>query len=89
MSFFRVLTYSETNLNSVFFDSRFPDRLIQNKRHITYLKSYFSIVIPQTILVEEEYIDKDHLEDYSFYYVKSFHHYDRICKRVHFFDVYL
>ncbi len=87
MSFFRVLTYSETNLNSVFFDSRFPDRLIQNKRHITYLKSYFSIVIPQTILVEEEYIDKDHLEDYSFYYVKSFHHYDRICKRVHFFDV--
>ena len=87
MSSFRVLPYSEPNLESVFIDSRFPDRPIQAKKHIFYLKSYFSVVVPKTILVEEEYIDKDYLEDYSFYHVKSFHRYDRLCKRVHFFDV--
>jgi hypothetical protein len=37
------------------------------------------------IVVEDPYVDRDFLEDYSAYYVKSFPEYPRYCRRLHFF----
>jgi hypothetical protein len=38
-----------------------------------------------TVVVEENYVDRDHLEDFSHYYVRCFAEYHRFCKRLHFF----
>ena len=37
------------------------------------------------MLVEESYVDRDYLEDFSAYYVRCFHPYERTCARLHFF----
>lgn len=51
-----------------------------------YLNRYLSELKAKTVVVEENYIDKDYLIDYSFFYARSFKHYDRFTKRLHFFS---
>lgn len=41
----------------------------------------------RSLLVEELYIDRDHMEDHSVFYSTSLHPYENWCKRVHFFDI--
>ena len=41
----------------------------------------------QGLIVEEHYIDRDHMEDHSVFYSSSLHAYENWCKRVHFFNV--
>lgn len=36
-------------------------------------------------LVEDNYVDKDYLEDYTSFYARCHHPYARFCKRIHFF----
>lgn len=58
------------------------------------LKCYYLIGIykhlkelnTKTILIESEYIDKDFMIDYSFYYSKSYKDVNRFSRRVHFFS---
>lgn len=38
-----------------------------------------------TFLIEEDYVDKDYLEDYTSFYARCHRRYERFCKRVHFF----
>ncbi|MEW6327860.1 MAG: hypothetical protein AB1487_09775 [Thermodesulfobacteriota bacterium] len=57
------------------------------KKHISYLQGYLKELGCKTIIVEKEYVDKDYLDDFSEYYVKCFHHYERFCKRIHFFNL--
>jgi len=38
-----------------------------------------------TMVVEEDYVDRDYLDDYASYYVKCFQPYDRFCRRIHLF----
>lgn len=40
----------------------------------------------QTMIIENEYISKDFLHDYAFYYALCFRHYKKSCKRIHFLD---
>lgn len=39
----------------------------------------------KNFLIEENYVDKDHLVDYSNYYARCHYPYSRFCTRVHFF----
>lgn len=59
--------------------------VINGKTHAEYFKSYFSHLDAQTIVVENDYIDRDFLEDFAAYYVRCFHDYERKCTRLHFF----
>lgn len=40
----------------------------------------------RTIVIEWEYISESYLKDYSYYYSLGFRNYDRICRRIHFFQ---
>ncbi len=60
--------------------------LIENKLHLRFLKDYLNFQKSKTILVEEEYIDRYFLEDFSEYYVSCFKRYSRKCHRIHFFS---
>lgn len=64
---------------------------IKNKNHFAYLLKYLGIggLEAQYMLVEEEYVSKDYLHDYSAYYAFCFNKYDKFCKRVHFFNTTL
>jgi len=52
-----------------------------------YLLGYLKDLHAKTILVEQEYIDKDYLIDYSLFYSRTFTKYERFCQRLHFFSI--
>src|SRR3990172_7383780 len=58
---------------------------VENQDRALYLYNYLSELQAKTIVVEHEYIDRDYLEDYAFYYARCFRPYNRHCKRLHFF----
>ncbi len=57
-----------------------------DKSHLEYFETYLKYLNTKTIIVEKDYVDRDYLEDYAAYYVRSFTNYDRKCTRLHFFD---
>jgi len=84
---YEVIPYSIENLKKLFTSDTTSNRsLIFNKLHCTYFEHYFSKLKARTIVIENEYIDRDFLEDYSAYYVRCFCDYHRKCKRLHFFS---
>ena len=58
---------------------------VLDKRHLTYLSKYLAKLNPQTIVIENEYIDRHYMEDYVEYYARCFHQHSRTCSRIHFF----
>lgn len=52
---------------------------------LDYFFKYLDHLKCKTIVVEEEYIDRDYLGDYVKYYSRCFLDYPRKCKRLHFF----
>jgi len=73
---FKVIDFSEDNFLSILQEN--PDidmdRLF-TKQQIGYFINYFQSIQIKTILIEENYIDRDYLEDFSAYYVRCFHKY--------------
>lgn len=68
--------------------STFADeKWISKKLHLVYFKEYFEELGAKTIVVEEDYIDRDYLEDYAAYYDRCFQNYGRRTLRLHFFDL--
>ncbi len=45
---------------------------IADKPHLSYFDEYFSYLGAQTIIVENDYVDRDFLEDYAGYYSRCF-----------------
>lgn len=84
---YRVLDYSVDNLRICFTEQAegHHDNLILSKQHLLCLEDYFTHIDTKTIIVEEDYVNRDFLEDYSSYYVRSFKEYKRSCVRLHFF----
>lgn len=70
-----------------FFDAISNPRCLKTKTSdsVKYLHDYLRDLGCQTMLIENQYVDKDFLDDYANYYVKCFEPYPRFCKRVHFF----
>jgi hypothetical protein len=60
---------------------------INSKLHSNYFENYFSHgdIAAQTIVVQDDYIDRDYLEDFASYYVRCFRPYKSHCARLHFF----
>lgn len=50
-----------------------------------YIFNYLSDLNSKTLIIEENYIDKDYLIDYSKFYARSFDRLDKFTKRIHFF----
>ncbi|MDP8206081.1 MAG: hypothetical protein P9L92_05400 [Candidatus Electryonea clarkiae] len=59
---------------------------LKKKLHRKYFEDYFAAIDVKTIVIEDNYIDRDFLEDYSKYYVKSYSDPLKYCKRIHAFS---
>ena len=85
---FEVFKYNASKLKNLLAnDSDVTLKVVGNKGHSSYLEDYFKKLCAETILVENEYVDRDFLEDYAGYYVRCFHLYPRKCTRLHFFNI--
>ena len=83
----RVLEYSPTRLCELIAEwSRDTSEAFSASVHAEYFEGYFEEIKAKTIVVEDEYFDRDYLEDYAAYYVRCFEEYRRTCRRLHFFD---
>lgn len=83
---FSVISYSEGNLRNIFEETSPSGSSIQKENHLEYFFEYFKYVSCKSIIIEEEYIDRDFLEDFALYYVRCFKDYGRKCRRLHFFS---
>jgi len=61
--------------------------VVTSRSHHGYFKGYFDHIGAKTILAENEYVDRDYLEDYAGYYARCFEDYGRRCTRLHFFTI--
>jgi hypothetical protein len=85
---FWVIPYNIDNLKGLFAkESGASLSIVDTKLHSVYFKEYFDELGAKTIAVENDYIDRDFLEDFSGYYVRCFQNYPRKCTRLHFFDI--
>ena len=87
---FEVVRYSIDELKRLLAEKSGTDRkIIDEKLHSAYFESYFSFdeINAKTIIVENEYIDRDFLEDFAAYYVRCFTKYPKTCTRLHFFSI--
>ncbi|MHB8100898.1 MAG: hypothetical protein ACYDEF_01660 [Methanosarcina sp.] len=57
-------------------------QLFQSHRLYEYLQKLNA----QTVIAEKNYIDKDYIIDYSYFYARSFHNYGPFTTRLHFFE---
>ena len=75
------------NIVDILCRSSITDReYIGLKPHIDYLVKYCNDIGVKTIIVENEYIDRDFLEDYAGFYVRCFSEYHSKCCRLHLFN---
>ncbi|MCK6721122.1 hypothetical protein L8T04_16085 [Enterobacter cloacae] len=72
------------NMVKLCFDSDYPH--IYRKNQIEYIYNYLKDLDCNHIVLEPEYIDRDFLEDYASYYVKSFNNRGYKTARLHFFS---
>lgn len=85
---YSVVNYSFSNLRDIIHRSDGADCVaIDGKLHLIYLEEYFAELKAKTIIVENDYVDRDFLEDFAGYYVRCFAKYRRKCQRLHFFSV--
>lgn len=83
---YEVHDYSIERLLDLFArESKASPSEISKKLHTIYFQEYFDRIGAKTIVVENEYVDRDYLEDFSEYYVRCFQDYKRKCARLHFF----
>lgn len=86
-SSFEISPYSVDKLFEIFctFSESLPERARQ-KPHYEFFRGYFEAIGAETILVENDYVDRNYLADCAGYYVLCFRDYARKCKRIHFFS---
>jgi hypothetical protein len=55
-------------------------------RQLRYIQEYAGELGCKTLAIEQNYIDRDYMEDHSVFYSKSLYPYPNHCRRVHFFS---
>lgn len=86
MAPYEVHAYSPDEFRRLIADkSHGAPAVIANSLHAVYFAEYFRELDAKTIVVENDYTDRDYLEDYAGYYVRCFAKYGRRCTRLHFF----
>lgn len=63
--------------------------IIGDSDEAQYIYRYLKEIEAVTCILEDQYIDKDYLIDYSKYYARSFNPYPKTTKRLHFFGKYI
>ena len=83
----KILPYSVENLAKAISNEYTSPDVISLKNHFLYLKDYLASpdIDAKSIVIEDNYVSKDFLHDYTSYYALCFEPYPKICKRVHFF----
>lgn len=86
---FELLPYTSDNLlNCLVNESKYTSiETIVAKRHKHYFDQYLVEIGAKTIVIENDYIDRDYLEDYAAYYDRCFTDYPRRTRRLHFFSL--
>jgi len=56
-------------------------------RQLQYVQEYARDLGCKSVVIEQHYIDRDHIEDHSIFYSKSLLGYPNFCQRVHFFSL--
>ena len=85
---YQVFDYSIETLKNCFSNqAQAHEAIIHSKQHLVCFERYFEHINVKTIILEENYISRDFLEDYSTYYVRSFKDYKKTCVRLHFFNI--
>ncbi|SHK13466.1 hypothetical protein SAMN05216369_0610 [Marinobacter antarcticus] len=68
-----------------FEDKLNPIRILEETHQKKYIISYLSGAGAKTILVEENYFDRDYLDEFSSFYSRVAVGYPNVCKRLHIF----
>ncbi|WP_323750378.1 hypothetical protein [Marinobacter sp.] len=68
-----------------FEDESNPIRILEDTHQKKYIISYLSGAGAKTILVEENYFDRDYLDEFSSFYSRVARGYKNVCKRLHIF----
>jgi hypothetical protein len=55
-------------------------------RQLRYVQEYVRDLGCRSLLIEQHYIDRDHMEDHSVFYSKNLRPYANSCRRIHFFS---
>ncbi|EKO41249.1 MAG: hypothetical protein B193_0015 [Solidesulfovibrio magneticus str. Maddingley MBC34] len=88
-SLYRVYDYSNAKLFELLANaSNVPVDPEKLRGHASYFYSYFNSpdISAKTIVVENQYVDKDYLLDFAEYYLTCFKDYKKTCSRLHFFS---
>jgi hypothetical protein len=91
---FEVISFSDDNLAKALETSYFHREFIKkNKFHFKFLIEYLGnhtkdSLNAKTIVLERNYLSRDHLYDFSNYYCLCFNDgYSKKCNRIHFFNI--
>ena len=63
-----------------------PKETIVRKDQYKSLSKYLDSMGVSTVVLEDKYVSRDYLHDYSMYYALCFAPYNKFCRRVHFFS---
>jgi hypothetical protein len=82
-----IRSFTEETLAWALHNDHTTEDMVRSKQHFGYLSRYLGEegLNAVSIVMEEKYVSKDFLDDYTGYYASCFHGYDKHCKRVHFF----
>lgn len=86
---YTILPFNDTNLAIALSNHLNSADIIKLKNHYSYFLEYLGKadgISAEIIVVENKYLSKSYLIDYSNYYSTCFNDYERFCKRVHFFS---
>lgn len=78
--------FSEAAFRDAFVMEPRNAQLVAANPRVQYLADYLKEVGAKTIVVEDDYIDRNFLEDHAAYYVRCHAQYERKCRRLHFFE---
>jgi hypothetical protein len=79
-------SYDFESLVRIVGEGTHPQSFLSRFRENNYFKRYLERLQAKTVIIENNYIDKDYLEDFSAYYVRCFQGYVQTCRRLHFFS---
>jgi len=85
---YEVHLFTERQLYKALSNKRFTPSEVSKHPQAKYIKRYLEDpeMKAKIILVENDYTDRDYLDDYANYYAKCFDEIPRLCKRLHFFS---
>lgn len=85
---YQVLEFNEDNFAHCLHHEKYTSvGEIRSKKHFDYFLRYLNDIQVKTIVIEENYVSKDYLHDFTAYYSLCFEGYPKVCKRIHFFQL--